>query len=264
MKIDLSGKSALVTGSTAGIGYAIAKGLVAAGAKVFVNGRSEGRVQEAVKRLRAEVPSADINGVAADVGSEKGAEALYGQVKEVDILINNAGIYEPKPFFEIPDADWQRFFDVNVMSGVRLSRHYTRQMVEKRWGRVLFISSESGVQTPVEMVHYGMTKSAMLAVSRGLAETVAATGVTVNAVLPGPTKSEGVTDFVRAMNAGTSKSFEQAEQDFFRTVRPSSLIKRFATAEEVANMVVYLSSKEASATTGAALRVDGGVIPTLT
>ena len=179
---------------------------------------------------------------------------------EADILINNLGIFEPKPFFDIPDEDWERFFRVNVLSGVRLARHYTRGMVERKWGRVIFISSESGVQIPAEMIHYGMTKTAQLAVSRGLAETVAGTGVTVNAVLPGPTRSEGVEKFVEQVGKQSGKSFEQTEKDFFRTMRPSSLLKRFATNEEVANMVVYLSSEQASATTGAAVRVDGGVV----
>jgi NAD(P)-dependent dehydrogenase (short-subunit alcohol dehydrogenase family) len=263
MNINLNGKTALVTGSTAGIGFAIAHSLAESGARVYINGRTEIRVTQAIQKLRSLLPKADIQGIAADVGTAKGTETLCSQLKEVDILINNAGIFEPKPFFEIPDSDWQRFFDVNVMSAVRLSRYYTPAMVKKNWGRVIFISSESAVQIPTEMVHYGMTKTALLAVSRGLAETVAATGVTVNAVLPGPTKSEGVTDFIKKMTSGTNKTFESVEQEFFKSARPTSLIKRFATPEEVANMVTYIASKEASATTGAALRVDGGVVKSI-
>lgn len=260
MNIDLNGKTALVTGSTLGIGYAIAKGLAGSGAEVYLNGRSEERVQAAVKKLQSELPAARISGIAADVGTAQGADTLIKQLKEVDILINNAGIYEPKPFFEIPDADWMNMFEVNVMSAVRLSRHYTPFMVKKKWGRVIFISSESGIQIPPEMVHYGMTKTAMLAVSRGLAENVVASGVTVNAVLPGPTRTEGVQEFINQMAATKKLTIEQVEEEFFSTVRPTSLLKRFASSEEVANLVVYLASKEASATTGAALRVDGGIV----
>ena len=260
MIINLKGKTAIVTGSTAGIGHAIAQGLAEAGASVIVNGRTEERVQQAIAQIQAAVPKADVAGLAADLGTNGGAEELIAHVPEADILINNLGIFEPKPFFDIPDEDWERFFRVNVLSGVRLARHYTRGMVQRKWGRVIFISSESGVQIPAEMIHYGMTKTAQLAVSRGLAETVAGTGVTVNSVLPGPTRSEGVEKFVEQVGKQSGKSFEQMEKDFFRTMRPSSLLKRFATNEEVANMVVYLSSEQASATTGAAVRVDGGVV----
>jgi NAD(P)-dependent dehydrogenase (short-subunit alcohol dehydrogenase family) len=259
MIINLKGKTAIVTGSTAGIGHAIAQGLAEAGASVIVNGRTEERVQQAIAQIQAAVPKA-VAGLAADLGTNEGAEELIAHVPEADILINNLGIFEPRPFFDIPDEDWERFFRVNVLSGVRLARHYTRGMVQRKWGRVIFISSESGVQIPAEMIHYGMTKTAQLAVSRGLAETVAGTGVTVNAVLPGPTRSEGVEKFVEQVGKQSGKSFEQMEKDFFRTMRPSSLLKRFAANEEVANMVVYLSSEQASATTGAAVRVDGGVV----
>jgi len=260
MIINLKGKTAIVTGSTAGIGHARAQGLAEAGASVIVNGRTEERVQQAIAQIQAAVPKADVAGLAADLATNEGAEELIAHVPEADILINNLGIFEPKPFFDIPDEDWERFFRVNVLSGVRLARHYTRGMVQRKWGRVIFISSESGVQIPAEMIHYGMTKTAQLAVSRGLAETVAGTGVTVNSVLPGPTRSEGVEKFVEQVGKQSGKSFEQMEKDFFRTMRPSSLLKRFATNEEVANMVVYLSSEQASATTGAAVRVDGGVV----
>jgi NAD(P)-dependent dehydrogenase (short-subunit alcohol dehydrogenase family) len=260
MKIDLSSKHAVVSGSTAGIGYAIARGLAEAGAEVVINGRTEQRVKQAVEQLRAELPQARVHGVAADLGTAEGAAAFIKQVPQTDILINNVGIFEPKPFFDIPDADWERFFQVNVMSSVRLSRHYAPGMRQRGWGRIQFLSSESAVQIPAEMVHYGMTKTAMLAISRGLAETLAGSGVTVNAVLPGPTRSEGVATFFEKMAGGPGASTEALEADFIRQHRPSSLIRRLATVEEVANMSVYLASEFASATTGAALRVDGGVV----
>jgi NAD(P)-dependent dehydrogenase (short-subunit alcohol dehydrogenase family) len=260
MNIQLKGKTAIVTGSTAGIGFAIAKGLAESGADVVVNGREQQRVEHAVTQVRATVPEAKVKGIAADLGTPEGVARLIAQVPDADILVNNLGIFEVKQFFEIPDEDWERFFRVNVLSGVRLARHYTQGMVKRGWGRVMFISSESGIQIPVEMVHYGMTKSAQLAVSRGLAESVAGTGVTVNAVLPGPTRSEGVETFLEQFAKQSGKTLEQIEKDFFRNARPSSLIKRFATSEEVANMVVYLASEQASATTGAAVRVDGGVV----
>jgi NAD(P)-dependent dehydrogenase (short-subunit alcohol dehydrogenase family) len=260
MNIQLKGKTAIVTGSTAGIGYAIAKGLAESGAAVVVNGREQQRVEHAVAQIRATVPQARLKGIAADLGTPEGVARLIAQVPDADILVNNLGIFEVKQFFEIPDEDWERFFRVNVLSGVRLARHYTQGMVKRGWGRVMFISSESGIQIPVEMVHYGMTKSAQLAVSRGLAESVAGTGVTVNAVLPGPTRSEGVETFLEQFAKQSGKTLEQIEEDFFRNARPSSLIQRFATSEEVANMVVYLASEQASATTGAAVRVDGGVV----
>lgn len=260
MQIDLSSKRALVTGSTAGIGFAIAKALAAAGASVVLNGRTEARVTKALARLKTETGNTRVQGVAADLGTADGARTLIRQVPDTDILINNLGIFEPKLFFDIPDADWERFFQVNVMSGVRLSRHYVPNMVQRKWGRVVFLSSESGVQIPAEMVHYGVTKTALLAVSRGLAETVAGTGVTVNAVLPGPTRSEGVGQFLSQMAGDTGQSLEKVEADFIAQHRPSSLIRRFADVDEVANLVVYVSSPQASATTGAALRVDGGVV----
>jgi NAD(P)-dependent dehydrogenase (short-subunit alcohol dehydrogenase family) len=260
MRIDLTGKTAVVSGSTGGIGYAIARGLAGSGAAVLVNGRSEGRVTEAVARLRADLPAAEVAGVAADLATEEGAERLLKAAPETDILVNNLGIFEPKPFEEIGDAEWMRFFEVNVLSGIRLARRYLPAMRRKNWGRIVFISSESGLQIPVEMIHYGTTKTAQLAVSRGLAESLAGTGVTVNAVLPGPTRSEGVGDFFGKIAAEKGADQASVEMDFIATHRPSSIIGRLATPEEVANMVVYVCSPLASATTGAALRVDGGVV----
>ena len=260
MHISLNGKRAIVSGSTAGIGLAIAMGLAEAGAEVVLNGRTQVRVDAALKAVRERVPHARIIGIAADLGTAQGAQQLFGQVPHTDILVNNLGIFEPKPFFEIDDADWQRFFDVNVLSAVRLSRHYAQGMAERKWGRVIFLSSESALQIPTVMVHYGMTKTALLAVSRGLAETLAGTGVTVNSVLPGPTRSEGVGDFFAKLAQEQGVSTDELESSFLAEHRPTSLLKRLATVEEVANMVVYLASLQASATTGAALRVDGGVL----
>jgi NAD(P)-dependent dehydrogenase (short-subunit alcohol dehydrogenase family) len=260
MRIDLSNKRAVVSGSTKGIGFAIAKGLAEAGARVVVNGRGEAAVKAAKDRLIAEVPGAQVDTVAADLSSAEGVAALVREVPQADILINNVGIFEPKLFDEIGDADWLRLFEVNVMSGIRLSRAYLPGMRAQNWGRIVFISSESGLQIPVEMIHYGMTKTAQLAVSRGLAESLAGTGVTVNAVLPGPTRSDGVADFFAQMAKDAGVPQTKMETDFIAQHRPSSIIKRLATAEEVANMVVYACSPQASATTGAALRVDGGVV----
>jgi NAD(P)-dependent dehydrogenase (short-subunit alcohol dehydrogenase family) len=260
MHIQLKNRRAIVTGSTAGIGLAIAQGLAATGAHVVVTGRTQARVDEALAAIRAQVPNASVSGIAGDLGTREGAEQLIRQEPDTDILVNNLGIFEPKAFFDIPDEDWQRFFEVNVMSGVRLSRHYAQGMAKRGWGRIQFISSESGVQIPAEMVHYGTTKTAQLAISRGLAETLAGTGVTVNAVLPGPTRSEGVGDFFGKIAAEQGVSQEAVERDFIATHRPSSLIKRLATVEEVASLCVYLASEQASATTGAAVRVDGGVV----
>jgi NAD(P)-dependent dehydrogenase (short-subunit alcohol dehydrogenase family) len=260
MQIDLHGKRAIVTGSTAGIGFAIARGLAETGAAVVLNGRSESSVEAARKRLMQALPQAKVEAVAADLGTAEGVKAFVKRVGDADILVNNLGIFEPKPFVEITDADWHRFFDINVMSGVRLSRHYLPAMVKRDWGRIVFISSESGLNIPVEMIHYGMTKTAQLAISRGLAESVAGTGVTVNAVLPGPTRSEGVVDFLDKLNEGSKLSQKEREAKLIAEGRPSSIIRRLATPEEVANMVVYVCSPLASATTGAALRVDGGVV----
>ncbi|MGC4004805.1 MAG: SDR family oxidoreductase [Pirellulales bacterium] len=258
MDLKLAGKTALVSGSTKGIGLAIAMRLAGEGARVIVNGRSEASLAKALAEIRAAVPQARLEGFAGDLSLAETAVTLVKRFPTIDILINNLGIFEPKPFEEIPDDDWRRFFDVNVLSGVRLSRLYLPGMKERNWGRIIFISSESGVQIPVEMVHYGMTKTAQLAVARGLAESCAGTGVTVNSVLPGPTRSAGVDEFVAQLSGG--KPFEEFEHKFFEKVRPSSLIKRFATTDEVATTVTYLCSPLASATTGAAVRVDGGVI----
>jgi NAD(P)-dependent dehydrogenase (short-subunit alcohol dehydrogenase family) len=263
MRIDLAGKTALVTGSSAGIGRAIAHGLAAAGARVFINGRHEATVQAAVQALRAELPAASVQGVAADVATAPGCATIVRAIAEVDILVNNAGIFEPKDFFQIPDPDWTRFFETNVMSGVRLSRTYMPGMLKRNWGRIVFISSESGLHIPKEMIHYGFTKTAQLAVSRGLAELTAGTAVTVNSVLPGPTRSDGVEDFLQAMAKQSGKSAEAFAAEFVKQQRPSSLLQRFASVEEVANMVVYVCSPQASATNGAALRVEGGIVRTI-
>jgi NAD(P)-dependent dehydrogenase (short-subunit alcohol dehydrogenase family) len=258
--LKLAGKVALVTGSTAGIGFAIARSLAVEGAHVYVNGRTQKRVDQAIAAIRQHAASARVDGIAADFSSSAGAQAVIAKLPAVDVLVNNVGIFEPKSFVEIPDADWYRFFEVNVMSGVRLSRHYLAGMLKKNWGRILFISSESAVQIPAEMVHYGMTKTAQVAVARGIAETVAGTGVTVNSILAGPTESEGVGAFVDAMAKRENKSKQQIEKEFFEHVRPSSLLKRFASVDEVAAMAVYLAGELSSATNGAALRVDGGVV----
>jgi len=255
MDLGLKGKRALVTGSTAGIGFAIAKLLACEGAFVYVNGRTEERVNRAVGEIEGKV-----DGVAADLSTEEGAKKLFSRVLHLDVLVNNLGIFETRPFLEIDDADWRRFFETNVLSGVRITRHYLPQMLEKKWGRVIFISSESALQIPAEMVHYGMTKTAQMAVARGIAESFPASGITVNSVLVGPTESEGVATFVESLAAQQGKTKDELARDFFEHARPSSLIKRFETPEEVAAMVVYLCSEAASATTGSAIRVDGGVI----
>jgi len=260
MDLGLKGKRSLVTGSTAGIGFAAARALAAEGAEVIINGRTQSRIDHALRQLHSEVPGARVTGIALDLGSAAGCEALFRQLPDVDVLVNNLGIFEPKPFAAISDADWLRFFEVNVLSGVRLSRQYLPGMRERNWGRVVFVSSESGLQIPAEMIHYGMTKTAQLAVARGLAETLVGTGVTVNSVLPGPTASEGVGDFVASLAKARGVDAATVEKEFFATARPSSLIRRFATPEEVAAMIVYTCSASASATTGAALRVDGGVV----
>jgi NAD(P)-dependent dehydrogenase (short-subunit alcohol dehydrogenase family) len=262
MQIDLSGRKAIVTGSTAGIGLAIAKGLAASGAEIIVNGRSQPATDRAIAAVKQAATGAVVGGFAGDLGSAEGCDALVQAQPSCDILINNLGVYGPQDFFQMPDSEWARFFEVNVMSGIRLSRSYLPGMVGRSWGRVVFISSESALNIPADMLHYGMTKTAQLAIARGLAKRVAGTGVTVNSVLPGPTLSEGVAEMLKAtMKPG--QSLEQAGAEFVLAHRPSSIIRRAATAEEVANMVVYAASPQASATTGAALRVDGGVVDTI-
>jgi len=255
MNLQLENKTALVTGSTKGIGFAIARLLAAEGTDVIVNGRSADSARAAAEKIGQRA-----RGVAADVSTAAGCAELLRQVPTVDILVNNAGIFEPKPFVEIPDADWERFYQVNVMSGVRLTRAYLPGMLQRNWGRVIFMSSESGVQIPDEMIHYGMTKAAELALVNGIAQLTRKTNVTVNAVLPGPTASEGVTDFVDKLTAGAKQTSAEFEKEFFRSVRPTSLLQRFASVDEVASMVTYLCSPLASATNGAAMRVDGGVL----
>jgi NAD(P)-dependent dehydrogenase (short-subunit alcohol dehydrogenase family) len=259
MDLQLKGKLALVSGSTAGIGLAIASALAQEGARVIVNGRKQEAVDAVVAQLKSST-GGDVLGFAGDLSKADVANELARRYPDVEILVNNLGIFEPKPFEEIPDEDWQRFFDVNVLSGVRLARLYLPSMKRANWGRIIFISSESGLQIPVEMVHYGVTKTAQIAVARGIAESVAGTGITVNTVLPGPTKSRGVSDFVDGLAKADGKTSGQVEKEFFEHVRPTSLIKRFASTEEVASLVAYVASPLASATTGAALRVDGGVV----
>jgi len=263
MKIDLAKKTAIVTGSTAGIGFAIAKGLAQAGATVVINGRTQSAIDKASASLRKAVPAAGISGVAADLGSAQGCAALVKAAPDADILVNNVGIFAQQDFFEIPDDEWTRFFEVNVMSGVRLARAYLPQMLQRNWGRVVFLSSESGLNIPPDMLHYGVTKTANLAVSRGLAKRLAGSGVTVNAVLPGPTLSDGVAAMLKDGAKEAGVSVEEAAAAFVKAKRSSSIIQRAATPAEVANMVVYACSPQASATTGAALRVDGGVVDTI-
>ena len=263
MDLDLKGKAALVTGSTAGIGFAIAKRLAREGAKVIVNGRTDERVREAIAKIEKEISDTKVNGVAADVGTEEGCDKLVAEAGQVDILVNNAGIFEPKPFEQISDADWEKVFAVNVMSGVRLSRAYLSAMKERNWGRVVFISSESALQTPAEMIHYGMTKTAQLAIARGLAETCRGTNVTVNSVLPGPTASEGVAEFISTLAGERKMSVAEFEKEFFRSARPSSILKRFIEPEEIANVVAFVCSPLAAAINGSAVRADGGVVQSI-
>lgn len=264
MDLQLNGRTVLVTGSTLGIGRAIAERLAAEGAQVYVHGRDAQRTEQAAAALRRATGRDDVRSVSGDLATAGGAQAVIDALPDVDILVNNAGIFEPKAFADIPDEDWLRMFETNVMSGVRLARHYFPRMLAKNWGRVIFISSESALQIPSEMIHYGMTKTAQLAVSRGLAELTRGTAVTVNSVLPGPTRSEGVNEFVRALGKERGVTEQEMERLFFQEARPTSLIQRFGTVEEIANLVAYVASPLASATNGAALRADGGVARTIT
>ncbi len=260
MDLQLKNKTALVSGSTAGIGYAIAKQLAAEGAKVFINGRTQARVDTAVTQIKAETGNSNVSGVACDFSRPEEITGLIAEIPEVDILINNVAIFEPKAFKEITDEDWLRFYEMNVLSGVRLSRAYFDGMLKKNWGRIIFISSESALQIPAEMIHYGVTKTAQLAIARGLAELTRGTNVTVNSVLPGPTLSEGAGSFVKQVAVEQHKTEDEVKTEFFKTMRPTSLLQRFTTTDEVANMVTYLASPLSSATNGAAIRADGGVV----
>jgi NAD(P)-dependent dehydrogenase (short-subunit alcohol dehydrogenase family) len=263
MDLKLKDKIAFVSGSTAGIGFAIAQRFLTEGAEVIINGRTQESIDTAVSQLKTNTSGAKVSGIVADFSKVDEINALLDTLPEVDILINNAGIFEPKAFTDIPDEDWFRFFEVNVLSGIRLSRHYFPKMLQKNWGRIIFISSESAVFIPDEMIHYGMTKTAQLAISRGLAELTKGTGVTVNSILPGPTKSRGVGGFIEDLSKANNKSVEDVEKDFFKNLRPTSLLQRFASVEEIADTVVYYSSPLASATNGASIRVEGGLIKSI-
>lgn len=263
MDLKLADKKAFISGSTAGIGYAIAERFLKEGAEVIINGRTTESIDKAVETLKSTTSNTKVSGVAADFSKVEEVNKLIEEISEVDILINNAGIFEPKTFVEIPDEDWFRFFEINVMSGIRLARHFFPKMLSKNWGRIIFISSESGVFIPDEMIHYGMTKTAQIAVSRGLAELTKGTDVTVNTILPGPTKSRGVGAFIEDLAKSNNSSTKEVESDFFKKMRPTSLIQRFATVEEVADTVVYFSSPLASATNGAAIRAEGGLVKSI-
>ncbi len=260
MDIGLANQKVLITGSTAGIGLASAIAFARESARVVVNGRSEERVRAAIDAVKKAVPGAEVQGAVADISSAAGIERITTAHPDLDVLVNNAGVFAPAAFEDIPDAEWMRFFETNVMSGVRLARHYFPRMLQANYGRIIFVSSESAIQIPIEMIHYGVTKTAQLAVARGLAERTHGTNVTVNSVLPGPTGSEGVVEFVRQLATARGITFEAMEREFFASARPSSLLGRFARPEEIANMIVYLGSRASSATNGAAVRVDGGVV----
>jgi NAD(P)-dependent dehydrogenase (short-subunit alcohol dehydrogenase family) len=263
MDLGLKGKKVVVSGSTAGIGFAIAAAFAAEGAHVIVNGRTEARVNAALQNIRERVRDADVRGIAADLGTAEGVASFLQQAPDADVLVNNLGIFEIKSFLEIPDSDWVRFFEVNVLSGIRLARHYLPGMLKKNWGRVIFISSESAQQIPVEMIHYGMTKTAQVAVARGLAQSVAGTGVTVNSILVGPTDSEGVGAFLESMAKQQGVTKAEIGKQFFSTVRPSSLLKRFETPEEVAAVVAFIASTQATSINGSAVRAEGGVVSSI-
>lgn len=263
MDLQLRGKSAFISGSTQGIGFAAARSLLKEQASVTINGRSREKVDKAVEQLKQQVRGADVRGIVADFLKAGEIQNVLRQLPEVDILVNNVAIFEPKVFTEISDEEWMKFFELNVMSGIRLSRHYFPKMIAKNWGRIIFISSESAINIPEEMIHYGMTKTAQLAIARGLAEMTKGTNVTVNSVLPGPTKSEGVEGFINDLARHQNKTTDETEAEFFKTARPTSLLQRFASPDEIANMIVYLSSPLSSATNGSALRADGGVVKTI-
>ncbi len=260
MDLKIKNKIALITGSTAGIGYAIAKALANEGAEVIINGRSAERVTQAVEALKNDTGNERIKGIVSDFSDKLQINSLIAQLPEVDILINNVGIFEPKNFVDIPDEDWIKFYEVNVLSGIRLARAYFNKMIEKNWGRIIFISSESAIQIPEEMIHYGMTKTAQIAVARGLAELTKGTNVTVNTVLPGPTFSEGAGTFIKDMAVKNGKTVEEIEKEFFETTRPTSILQRFIEPNEIASMVAYIASDLSIATNGAAIRADGGVV----
>jgi len=260
MDLQLKDKTALVTGSTVGIGYATAKSLAAEGAKVIINGRTDERVNAAIEKIKSETGNQNISGAVADFGSAESVNAIIRQYPIVDILVNNIGIAEPKNFKDIPDEDWMRMYEINVLSGVRLSRAYFDNMLKTNWGRIIFISSESAVQIPAEMIHYGVSKTAQIALSRGLAEMTVGTGVTVNTVLPGPTSTEAMTQFISGIAKQQGISDEAMEKEFFNSLRGTSLLKRFTTPEEIASMVTFIASPLSSATNGAAIRADGGII----
>jgi len=263
MDLKLQNKTAFISGSTAGIGLAIAKRLATEGATVIINGRTQESIEKAVEEIKTISGNNKVSGIAADFHNVDAINNLLEKLPQIDILVNNAGIFEPKPFAEIPDEDWFRFFDMNVMSGVRLSRHLFPKMLERNWGRIIFISSESAISIPSEMIHYGMTKTAQIAISRGMSELTKGTNVTVNSILPGPTKSRGVGDFISDLSNASGKSTAETEKDFFKDLRPTSLIQRFASVEEVADTVAYYVSPLASATNGAAIRVEGGLVKTI-
>ncbi len=260
MDLKIKNKIALITGSTQGIGFATAKKLCEEGVNVIINGRNDKKVKSAVEKLKNLFPNLKIKGITADLKDNEGCSFLISKVPHIDILINNLGIFEPKNFQDITEKEWLNMFNVNVMSGVRLSQHYLSNMINQDWGRIIFISSESAIQIPKEMIHYGMTKTAQISVSRGIAELTKGTNVTSNAIIVGPSKSEGVLQFIDELAKQTNQTFEEVEKDFFKNVRPTSLIQRFANVEESANMIVYTASDLSSATNGAVLRVDGGVV----
>jgi len=263
MNLQLNNKTALVTGSTAGIGYATAKQLLQEGANVIINGRTKERVDAAVSTLQKEAITGKVSGVAADFSKVEEVNTLLSKIPSVDILINNVSIFGPVPFEKITDEEWLKIFEINVLSGIRLSRHYFPLMLKQNWGRIIFISSESAINIPEEMIHYGMTKTAQLSISRGLAELTKKTNVTVNSVLPGPTKSEGVSNFVNELAESKGKTADEMEDEFFKTIRPTSIIQRFTTVDEIAQMITFLASPLSSATNGASIRVDGGLLKTI-